>query len=189
MRFDPQGREGRHVAGCSSVRINLVELNRVAAQPQAMGIVRLPRTPIGRGYDDALVSAREILRVLQDVGQRLAQLRKSLQTTWQSPTIGAYCAEDVKYGVVERIRKQYTQARDQHLPVAGQPIVDLIEVNGIRTVLADGTWGLVRVSSNKPSLVVVTEAPVSEKMMRAMFEDIDSRLTATGDVGPYDQTF
>ena len=51
----------------------------------------------------------------------------------------------------------------------------------------DGTWGLVRASSNKPELVVVVESPVSEEMMKAMFRDIDEHLSHYPDVGEYNQ--
>jgi phosphomannomutase/phosphoglucomutase len=60
-------------------------------------------------------------------------------------------------------------------------------VNGVRVTLEDGTWGLVRASSNKPSLVVVVESPVSEAQMRTMFADIEARLAKFPDVGQYDQ--
>ena len=63
----------------------------------------------------------------------------------------------------------------------------LVTVNGVRVTLEDGTWGLVRASSNKPSLVVVVESPASEKNMRAMFADLDARLSKHADVGEYDQ--
>jgi phosphomannomutase/phosphoglucomutase len=53
--------------------------------------------------------------------------------------------------------------------------------------LEDGTWGLIRASSNKPSLVVVVESPVSEERMRAMFADLDGRLSKHPEVGAYDQ--
>ena len=43
----------------------------------------------------------------------------------------------------------------------------------MRVTLEDGTWGLVRASSNKPELVVVVESPTSEANMRALFADID----------------
>ena len=64
---------------------------------------------------------------------------------------------------------------------------DLIDVNGIRVVLEDGTWGLVRASSNKPELVVVVESPVSEANMRAIFADIDATLAGYPEVGAYNQ--
>jgi len=56
-----------------------------------------------------------------------------------------------------------------------------------RVTLEDGTWGLVRASSNKPSLVVVVESPASEANMRAIFKDIDTRLSKYPEVGEYDQ--
>ena len=69
----------------------------------------------------------------------------------------------------------------------GQKIDSLVTVNGVRVTLEDGTWGLVRASSNKPSLVVVVESPVSEAQMHAMFEEIDSVLRMHPEVGEYDQ--
>ena len=71
--------------------------------------------------------------------------------------------------------------------IAGQKIRDLVTVNGVRVTLADGTWGLVRASSNKPELVVVVESPTSEANMRAIFADIDARLGKFPEVGEYNQ--
>ncbi|MGB8871395.1 MAG: phosphomannomutase/phosphoglucomutase, partial [Rhodomicrobium sp.] len=58
---------------------------------------------------------------------------------------------------------------------------------GIRIVLEDGTWGLVRASSNKPELVVVVESPVSEANMRAIFAGIDAHLSTYPEIGEYNQ--
>ena len=71
--------------------------------------------------------------------------------------------------------------------IAGQPIRDLVTVNGVRVTVEDGTWGLVRASSNKPGLVVVVESPVSEQRMRDMFAVIDGLLASYEEVGEYDQ--
>jgi phosphomannomutase/phosphoglucomutase len=70
---------------------------------------------------------------------------------------------------------------------AGQKIADLITVNGVRVVAEDGTWGLVRASSNKPELVVVVESPVSEARMREMFAAVDTELRTHKEVGEYNQ--
>ena len=67
--------------------------------------------------------------------------------------------------------------------VGGHPIVDLVTVNGVRVVTDDGTWGLVRASSNKPELVVVIESPVSEARMREMFAAVDAVLREEPSVG------
>jgi phosphomannomutase / phosphoglucomutase len=71
--------------------------------------------------------------------------------------------------------------------VAGQKIRDLVTVNGVRVTVEDGSWGLVRASSNKPELVVVVESPVSEARMRDMFEAMDSVLRPHPEVGEYNQ--
>ena len=42
-------------------------------------------------------------------------------------------------------------------------------------------------SSNKPSLVVVTESPSSDRRKKKIFEFIDSLLQKTGKIGKYDQ--
>lgn len=63
----------------------------------------------------------------------------------------------------------------------------LITVNGVRVVPEDGTWALLRASSNKPELVVVVESPTSEANMRAIFADIDGELSKMPEVGEYNQ--
>ena len=72
--------------------------------------------------------------------------------------------------------------------IIGQPIRELVTVNGVRVTVEDGTWGLVRASSNKPELVVVVESPVSEARMRAMFKAVDAVLRTHPEVGEYNQT-
>ena len=61
-------------------------------------------------------------------------------------------------------------------------------MNGIRVVTDDGTWGLVRASSNKPELVVVVESPTSEARLHAMFHAVDAILRKNPEVGAYNQT-
>jgi len=88
---------------------------------------------------------------------------------------------------VDRMVKEYEAAKARGEKILGQKIVKLVTVNGVRVTLEDGTWALVRASSNKPSLVVVVESPVSEAQMRAMFKDLDARLKKHAEVGEYDQ--
>jgi phosphomannomutase/phosphoglucomutase len=89
--------------------------------------------------------------------------------------------------VVEALTKDFEAAKEAGQTILGQKIVRLITVNGVRVVLEDGTWGLVRASSNKPSLVVVVESPASEANMHAIFHEIDGRLSKHPEVGEYDQ--
>ena len=144
--------------------------------------------PLGRGYDDGLVAALAVCDMLdRNPGKSMADLEADLPKTWQSPTMSPHCDDEKKYGVVERIVAEYAAARAKGEKVAGQAIRDLVTVNGVRVVLADGTWGLVRASSNKPELVVVVESPASDANMRAIFADIDARLARFPEVGEYNQ--
>jgi phosphomannomutase/phosphoglucomutase len=99
-----------------------------------------------------------------------------------------HCADEEKYGVVEAVVKHFEGEKKNGGKVAGQPIRDLVTVNGVRVTVEDGTWGLVRASSNKPELVVVVESPVSEARMRDMFKSVDAVLRTHKEVGEYNQT-
>jgi phosphomannomutase/phosphoglucomutase len=72
--------------------------------------------------------------------------------------------------------------------IAGQAITSVVTVNGVRVTTEDGTWGLVRASSNKPELVVVVESPVSDARLREMFKAVDGLLREHPEVGEYNQT-
>lgn len=145
--------------------------------------------PIGRGYDDGLVSAIAILDMLdRNPGKSMADLRRDLPQTWGTPSMAPHCDDEVKYDVVDRVVKRFTDIKANGEKVAGHDVVDLITVNGIRVVADDGTWGLVRASSNKPELVVVVESPVSEQRMRDMFHAVDAVLRENPEVGAYNQT-
>jgi phosphomannomutase/phosphoglucomutase len=144
--------------------------------------------PVGRGYDDGLVAALAVLDMLdRNPGKKLSDLRLALQRTWQSPTMSPHCADEVKYAVVDQIVRRFEQAKAKGEKVAGQPIRDLVTVNGVRVTVEDGTWGLVRASSNKPELAVVVESPVSEARMREMFAAIDAAIRVHPEVGEYNQ--
>lgn len=144
--------------------------------------------PLGRGYDDGILSAVLVAQMLDRAGEKLSVLRSSLPMTWQTPTMAAKCADEVKYDVVDRVVRFFEAEQARGGTVAGQPISQLVTVNGVRVTVSDGTWGLVRASSNKPELVVVIESPASEARMREMFSAIDAALRQNSEVGAYNQT-
>ena len=145
--------------------------------------------PVGRGYDDGVVTAIAVLDMLdRNPGKSMADLYRAIPKTWGSPTMAPKCADEVKYGIVDKVTAHFTEMQKAGEPVAGQPIRDLVTVNGVRVTCADGTWGLVRASSNKPELVVVVESPVSEARMREMFAAVDGVLRTHPEVGAYNQT-
>jgi phosphomannomutase / phosphoglucomutase len=145
--------------------------------------------PYGRGYDDGLVSALAICDMLdRNPDKTMSQLKDALPKTWGSPTMSPHCADETKYGIVDQAVEHFQAAQAKGEKVAGQPIRDLVTVNGVRVTVEDGTWGLIRASSNKPELVVVVESPVSEARMREMFKAVDAVLRTHPEVGAYNQT-
>jgi len=144
--------------------------------------------PLGRGYDDGLVAAMAVLDMMErNLDKSMVDLKDALPLTYQSPTMSPYCADEEKYDVVERVVAHFTKLSDDGETLAGQSIRELITVNGIRIVLDDGTWGLVRASSNKPELVVVVESPTAEANMRAIFKELDDHLATYSEIGAYNQ--
>jgi phosphomannomutase/phosphoglucomutase len=145
--------------------------------------------PVGRGYDDGLVTAIAVLDMLdRNPDKSMADLYADLPKTWGSPTMSPHCDDEVKYRVVETVTARIEALQAAKTPIIGQAIDAVTTVNGVRVTVADGTWGLVRASSNKPELVVVVESPTSEANMRAMFKAVDTILRENGEVGAYNQT-
>ncbi|MEA2983991.1 MAG: phosphomannomutase / phosphoglucomutase, partial [Alphaproteobacteria bacterium] len=145
--------------------------------------------PFGRGYDDGLIFALAVCDMLdRNPEKSMADLKNALPKTWGSPTMAPHCADEVKYGIVDKVVALFQEAQAKNEKVAGQAIRDLVTVNGVRVTVEDGTWGLVRASSNKPELVVVVESPVSEQRMRDMFKSVDAVLRKFPEVGEYNQT-
>ncbi|MFO1187881.1 MAG: phosphomannomutase/phosphoglucomutase [Alphaproteobacteria bacterium] len=144
--------------------------------------------PIGRGYDDGLVSALAILDMLdRNPGKKMSDLKRALPVTYGSPTMSPFCPDTEKYGVVDKVTAEYQRLAKESGKLLGQKILSVTTVNGVRITLEDGTWGLVRASSNKPNLVIVVESPVSAARTKAMFDEIDARLSKYPQVGEYDQ--
>ncbi|MFN3583790.1 phosphomannomutase/phosphoglucomutase [Phenylobacterium sp.] len=145
--------------------------------------------PIGRGYDDGLVAAAAILSMLdRNPGKRLSDLKRALPVAWTSLTMSPHCADEVKYAVVEDVVREYQALAAAGGTILGRKIADLVTVNGVRVALEDGSWVLVRASSNKPELVVVVESTQSEADMRRLFrEEVKPRLAKRPEVGAYNQ--
>ena len=174
--------------GHSYIKRRVAELGAIAGFEKSGHFFFNP--PIGRGYDDGLVTAIAVCRMLdRNPGRSLADLYRDLPLTFGTPTMSPHCADEVKYDVAERVRAEFERMKNDGKPLAGQLIADIVTVNGVRVTAEDGTWGLVRASSNKPELVVVIESPVSPERRRAMFDAVDAVLRRNPEVGPYNQTF
>ncbi|WP_026380408.1 phosphomannomutase/phosphoglucomutase [Afifella pfennigii] len=174
--------------GHSHIKRRVRELGALAGFEKSGHFFFAP--PIGLGYDDGVVTAIAVLDMLAEAeGATLSELYGALPKSWSSPTMSPHCPDEAKYEVVEQLARAIETRQAAGEELAGAPIAEIVRVNGIRVSNPDGTWGLVRASSNKPELVVVVESPVSEERMMDMFRSLDVLLRRSPQVGAYNQTF
>ena len=115
--------------------------------------------PLGLGYDDGILSAIQVSKLLdKNSPKKMSDLMNELPTTYQSPTMAPYCSDEEKYKVVDIMIKKFKELFDRKTKITDKFISEILTVNGVRFTLEDGSWGLIRASSNKPSLVIVTES-------------------------------
>jgi phosphomannomutase/phosphoglucomutase len=143
--------------------------------------------PLGYGYDDGINSAIQVCRLIVDQNKKMSEIIRSLPVTYQTPTMAPYCKDEEKYKVVDEMVKEVNKLKDEDIKIDNQSIIEVLTVNGVRFSLEDGSWGLIRASSNKPSLVIVTESTKSNESKKKIFEFIDNLLQKTGKIGDYDQ--
>ncbi len=143
--------------------------------------------PVGYGYDDGINSAIQICHLLDNQDKNISKLLDELPVTFQSPTMAPFCKDEEKYLVVNNLIKEIKEIKNNKIEIDGQLIDEILTINGIRFSFKDGSWGLIRASSNKPSLVVVIESPTSDSRKNNIFKFIDELLKKTGKVGKYDQ--
>ena len=143
--------------------------------------------PLGYGYDDGINSAIHVCHLLDNQNKKMSEIINELPTTYQTPTMAPFCKDEEKYQVVEELVKQVEEIKDYKTKIDDQIITEVLTVNGVRFSFEDGSWGLIRASSNKPSLVIVTESPTSDNRKRKIFDFIDDLLQKTGKIGEYDQ--
>ena len=126
--------------------------------------------PLGYGYDDGINSAIQVCHLLDNQNKKMSEILKDLPMTYQSPTMAPFCKDEEKYIVVKDIVEKIEKIKKNKIKIDGQEIKEILTVNGVRFSFIDGSWGLIRASSNKPSLVVVTESPESDNRKKKIFD-------------------
>ncbi len=115
------------------------------------------------GYDDAIYASALLLKILTDNGTDLEDYLSDYIDYPSTPELKAPTPDDVKFEVVERMRKYYANK--------GFEIIDL---DGVRVEMPQG-WGLIRCSNTTPVLVLRMEGETDEALERIksmIFEDI-----------------
>ena len=145
--------------------------------------------PLGYGYDCGLTAAAAILAMMdRNPGRKLSEMKSALPVAYTSMTMSPHCSDETKYGVVDAVVADYQALAAAGGEILGRKIKEVITVNGVRVALDDGSWVLVRASSNKPEIVVVVESTRSDDDMRALFrQEVKPRLARQPGVGPYNQ--
>src|SRR3569833_249774 len=122
--------------------------------------------------DEGVVAGGAVLAMLdRNPGKKLSELKKALPVAFTSLTLSPHCDDETKYRIVDEVSRDYQALAAAGGSILGRKIVDVITVNGARVALEDGSWVLVRASSNMPELVVVVESTSSEDDMRALFRE------------------
>lgn len=104
------------------------------------------------GFDDALFAALKVLEYLSTQDKSVSEIVASTPYYVSTPTIQVTATDEDKYKIVGELTKQF---KDEGYKV--------IDINGARVYLDNG-WGLVRASSNTPTLVLRFEAKTQEDL-------------------------
>ena len=143
--------------------------------------------PLGYGYDDGINSAIQVCHLLNNQNKNMSEIINELPKTYQTPTMAPFCKDEEKYQVVDDLVDQVKEIKNNKTKIDNQEIKEILTVNGVRFSFEDGSWGLIRASSNKPSLVIVIESPTSNERKKKIFNFVDDLLKKTGKIGHYDQ--
>ena len=144
--------------------------------------------PLGLGFDDGLKSAILVLEYLsRSYPKKFSELKNDIPQTFQSPTMAPFCKDEEKYEVVKWITNEIKELKNNKKMIANRKIESISTINGVRFQLDNGSWGLIRASSNKPSLVIVIESFDSNEEVKLIFKEINDILNKTGKIGNYDQ--
>ena len=127
------------------------------------------------GFDDAFFAMLKLLEYVAWEGKPVSEIIASTPYYVSTPTIQVTVTDETKYAIVEKLVAEFK--------TEGFRVVD---VNGAR-VYTEGGWGLVRASSNTPTLVLRFEAKTQESLekIQAIFRE---KLTAHGVTSAWDST-
>ena len=136
--------------------------------------------PLGYGYDDGINSAIQVCHLLNNQNKNMSEIINELPKTYQTPTMAPFCKDEEKYQVVDDLVDQVKEIKNNKTKIDNQEIKEILTVNGVRFSFEDGSWGLIRASSNKPSLVIVIESPTSDERKKKIFNFVDDLLKKQG---------
>jgi len=149
--------------------------------------------PFGRGYDDACVSALLLLWILCEAkanGKTFSDLLDEIPASHQSPNRQPKVPEDRKYEIVAEARQRIEASVADTGRFAGVEVADILTINGVRVHFVDGSWLLIRASSNTPNLVILAESFDEDgSRLKELDEAARHALAGLEDVGHFDPLY
>ena len=121
------------------------------------------------GFDDAIYSSARLLELMSRSEKTLSQSLADLPDTYSTPEIRVYASDQVKFTIVDEVKKVLAQK---------YPIID---IDGVRAIYPNG-WALVRPSNTQEILVLRFEADSKNALqtirseVEKIIEDVISRL-------------
>jgi len=114
------------------------------------------------GFDDAIYSSARLLELLSHSEKDLSQHFADLPKTYSTPEIRIYASDQVKFTIVDEVKKELAQK---------YPIID---IDGVRAIYPNG-WALVRPSNTQEILVLRFEAD-SETALQAIRSEVEKTI-------------
>lgn len=103
------------------------------------------------GFDDAIYASGRLLELLCEEARPLSELLWGLPPVYSSPEIRRDCPDEVKFQLVDRIKKYFASK------------YEVVDVDGVRVIFPDG-WGLIRASNTQPAIVMRFEAESESRL-------------------------
>ncbi|MDH5704410.1 MAG: phosphomannomutase/phosphoglucomutase [Candidatus Aminicenantes bacterium] len=110
------------------------------------------------GFDDAIYTSARLLELLSRSDKKISEMFSDLPQTFNTPEIRIYASDEVKFKIVEDVKKELAQK---------YPVID---VDGVRAIFPTG-WGLVRASNTQEALVLRFEAD-TEEALKAIQDEV-----------------
>ena len=103
------------------------------------------------GFDDAIYASARLMEILSRSDKKISEMFSGLPKTYNTPEIRIYASDEVKFKIVEDVKKELAKE---------YPVID---VDGVRAIFPAG-WGLVRASNTQEALVLRFEADTEEDL-------------------------
>jgi len=124
------------------------------------------------GFDDAAFASLKFLEFMSTQDKPLSEVITTTPYYISTPTIQVKTTDEEKYQIVDSLVEEFKKEGYK-----------MIDINGARVYIDDG-WGLVRASSNQPTLVLRFEAKTEEgleKIKKIFKEKLDKFSSVSKD--------